>query len=118
MGAGILAVWIPMPWDNKSTKMVIMAKGCSNVHTIPNAACLYLTLISFQVKKYNNSRYCQSSFQPKVNTDLGFMIISVDNVGMCLLVQRYGFLLVFNVKLNCHLSKSICPVSGRDFGQL
>ncbi len=38
-----------------NTKTAVIAIGCKKAHKNPKTACLYLTLISFHVKKYNVS---------------------------------------------------------------
>ena len=105
------SVFKPKPCDSNKTKISIMASGCNNVHKIPRKACLYLTFISFHVKKYNSSRYCQSSFHPKVKTDFGFIIISTDKLVLFICLQRYliicNFLYSVFIKVYLTLTKCI-----------
>ena len=38
-------------WEKMRVNNNISASGCNKAHNMPSAVCLYLTLISLQVKK-------------------------------------------------------------------
>lgn len=121
---------IPASFPKKILKIIIVKNGWIIAQAAPKIVCLYRTLISRHVRKYNNSRYSQISFKfieiHPLDGDMSITgnseCLASNSMWFTLNISHYErlktmdlspcFLIIIERGWTCKLSKKSCCLCG------